>query len=84
MKTIDQRLNDIIAQHGYTTIDNWCWHGCPGPYSDRANIPFDYDMKVFLEIVRATPEECLVSESDYVRQCKSWIARKKDLIKVDF
>ncbi|CAM6004832.1 unnamed protein product [Sphagnum balticum] len=87
MKTIDQRLNEILADNGgYCTIDRWGWHGCPGPYSDNANVPFDLDMKVYCEITRATTEECIRSESDYVRQCKSWIARKNDagLVKVDF
>jgi hypothetical protein len=85
-KTVDQRLNGILEenQNGCSDIKNWYWHGCPGPYSDNANVPFDLDMKIMLEINRATLEECTVSESDYVRQCKSWMARKSELIKLNF
>ena len=81
-KNIDQRINEFF-QHGTirpNEVRNWHWHGCPGPFSDNANVPFDLDVKIYLEIMRATNEECMLSESDYVRQCKSWILRKKDLI----
>ncbi|CAK9249686.1 unnamed protein product [Sphagnum jensenii] len=82
-----KKLNEILQDNGfYPHIQGWSWHGCPGPYSDNANVDFAIDMKVYCEITRATTEECIRSESDYVRQCKSWIARKNDagLIKLDF
>ena len=85
---IDKRLNEILKENGlYANIHVWRWHGCPGcpgPYSDNANVPFDTDMKVMLEIERSTVQECIESESDYVRPCKSWLTRKRELIDTDF
>lgn len=83
-KKIDDRINEILTENGAcASIDRWCWHGCPGPFSDNANVPFELDMKVYLEIMRSPVEECIRSNSDYVRQCKSWIARKEELIKTN-
>jgi hypothetical protein len=86
-KKIDDRVNDILANHNsYSSIDNWGWHGCPGPYSDRANVDPKIDFQIMMEIHRATPEECMLSNSDYVTNCKSWLMRKlsEGLIKLEF
>jgi hypothetical protein len=90
IKTIDQRLDEMLDHElgnrplgRAVSIRTWGWRGCPGPFSDNANIPFDVDVKVYLEIMRASVDECIRSDSDYVRQCKSWIARKEELIKTN-
>lgn len=86
IKAIDERLNEMLAyelEGSAAPVSMWRWHGCPGPFSDNANVPFEVDMKVYLEIMRANVDECIRSNSDYVRQCKSWIARKEELIKTN-
>jgi len=75
---IDERLDNLIQEYNPNSegriniIRYWRWWGIPGPFSGKATIPLVVDKRIYEEILKATPEECAVSESEYVREAKKW------------
>lgn len=76
---IDVTLNEMIDETNLirrnsliVPIQFWRWHGVPGPFSSKANVPISVDLAIFEVIKAAGAVACFVSESEYVREASKW------------